>query len=225
MTSRSAAGCSAHGTVHLLLLAIAVGVTGSVGALTLSGDVDQNGQIEITDVVRLVNTLQSGERPAFLEAVIADANQDGLFDSDDALFVADILLGREVARPVGMSPLSASIIVSFHRQGIPLDPDKGFEDQTITQTVSFWFEPSPPPAAEEHVPAHRVSLWFREAPPAPTEVNVQLPRVSLWFRADPPTPGEADTRLFPARFWRPPPVPAATEVDARQLGTPSFDRE
>jgi hypothetical protein len=90
----------------ILAAAMVVAPIGSVSALPqMIGDLDEDGQITVLDLVRLVHHLNRTVSLSGDLTVFADVNQDGLVNQSDVFGLADVILGAAQAQPLPLTRL------------------------------------------------------------------------------------------------------------------------
>ena len=66
---------------------------GGSSSYLLSGDVNQDGLVNVIDVVMIVGFIMGSEIPDNTQKLLADMNSDGIINVIDVVILVDIILG------------------------------------------------------------------------------------------------------------------------------------
>jgi hypothetical protein len=135
----------------------------------LSGDVSGDGALGISDIVLLVNQLNSGTPVTGMDLVLADANQDGPFDAADVDYVANVILGLAAPKPIGGGSVAESAVSFWALEGAPKTSTE--ENVLLVAAPAFWVvEPAPSQVSSENA-VMRANPSFWAVAPAPTQIS------------------------------------------------------
>jgi hypothetical protein len=200
-----------------------------------SGDANQDLRLDVGDVTKMVNQLDSTATLVGAPAVYFDADQNGVFDLADFQRVVDILLGLAVPRPLA-GPGLGTVASYWFQPPAPTAADAQAPN-TKSALASFWFRTPDVTAADaqaSNTKSALASFWFRTTDVSLADaqaVNTRPGSASFWFRladlsAADATP--ANTRTGLASFWFQQPAPTLADANASnvfQIQAPSFLRQ